>query len=56
MSDGDKVLNNELNVKKNVNAMAAELKSLGIAFNESLIKLKKDQRGPSYCIVETKGL
>ena len=46
MSDGDKVLNNELNVKIDVNAMAAELKSLGIAFNKSLINLKKTKESP----------
>ena len=43
MSDGNKVLNNELNVKIDFNAMAAELKSLGISFNKSLINLKKKE-------------
>ena len=39
MSDGNKVLNNELNVKLDFNALAAELKSQGINFNKSLITL-----------------
>ena len=39
MSDGNKVLNNELNVKLDFNALAAELKSQGINFNKSLLTL-----------------
>ena len=39
MSDGNKVLNNELNVKIDFNALAAELKSQGINFNKSLLTL-----------------
>jgi hypothetical protein len=41
MSDGNKVLNNELNVKIDFNALGEELKSLGINFNKSLHTLKK---------------
>ena len=40
-SDGNKVLNNELNVKIGFNALAAELQSQGIDFNKSLLTLKK---------------
>ena len=36
MSDGNKVLDNELNVKIDFNALAEELKVLGINFNKSL--------------------
>jgi hypothetical protein len=36
MSGGNKVLNNELNVKIDFNALGEELKSLGINFNKSL--------------------
>ena len=39
MSDSNTVLNNELNVKVDFKTIAAELKSLGINFNESLLTL-----------------
>ena len=35
------VLNNELNVKTDFDALAAELKSQGINFNKPLLTLKK---------------
>ena len=41
MSDGNKVLDNELNVKIDFHALAEELKVLGINFNKSLHTLKK---------------
>lgn len=39
MSDSNTVLNNELNVKVDFKTIAAELKSLGINFNKSLLTL-----------------